>query len=274
MFKTSAKFLKKHIGLFRQARRGRQVGNPQVAILLGSGLSEAVPSLKNVFSIPYTKIPAFPSSSVEGHKGEISFGTLGKVSVMVFRGRFHLYEGLSPLTVSAPVWVAHRLGAKYFVQVSAAGGISAPFTSGKIMMVKDHLNFSFEDPLFEIPSKQRKPAFLDIRALYNKELQRICKTASRKTRVPIKSGTIAMTHGPCYETPAEVKMLKRLVADAVCMSGIPEAIIAHYLGLKILWLAVITNRAGQKTSHKSVVSAAEKAVPSVSKLLAEVIGKL
>ncbi len=267
MFDSAAALLRKKL-----ARRGGAAA-PRAAVLLGSGMSGALSSLEGAFSVPYEKLAGFPAARVEGHAGRLDCGAANGVPVVVFRGRFHLYEGRTPTEVAAPVRLAKALGASVFIQASAAGGIGKGFLPGSLALVRDHINFTGSDPLASVPLGERRPPFLDMSEAYAPALRARAKEAARKVKISLKEGVLAVTHGPTYETPAEVRHLERAGAHAVCMSGLCESVFARTLDLPTLFFLVITNRAAglskkkRPLAHEDVLRRAEAAQSRLSRLL-------
>lgn len=264
MFESAASFLRERLD-----KAG--VAPPRAAVLLGSGMGGVLPLGGNKLSLPYAEIPGFPAARVAGHEGTFEAGEAAGVAVAVFRGRFHLYEGLAPAEVAAPVFVARALGAQALFQTSAVGGIGKAFTRGALALARDHVNMTGRDPLTNIPVEERNPAFTDLSEVYPERLRRAALAAARKKKIPLKEGVLAVAHGPSYETPAEVRALAALGADAVCMSGVCESAFAAYLGLPVLFLLAVTNRAAGlgdgALSHDDVVAESKRLAAKISAIL-------
>jgi purine-nucleoside phosphorylase len=222
---------------------------PSVAIVLGSGLGQFADRLERAVRVPYAEIPHFPSPTVIGHSGALVAGTLAGRAVLVQSGRFHMYEGHPAALTALPVRVFARLGVGTLVLTNAAGGIRRSFESGTVMLIADHINLTFRNPLFGavLPGEERFP---DMSDPYDPELRALARRVARERKVPLAEGVYAGLLGPSYETPAEIRMLERLGADAVGMSTVVEVVAARAAGLRCLGLSAITNPAAGVTPHK------------------------
>ncbi|MBI5695817.1 MAG: purine-nucleoside phosphorylase [Nitrospirae bacterium] len=227
---------------FIRAKSGRPA---RTGIILGSGLGSLADCVEGRVSIPYQSIPGFPVSSVKGHKGELVLGTLSGIPVAVMQGRFHHYEGYGMPDVTLPVRVMAGLGVDTLVVTNASGGIREDLAPGTFMAVTDHINMMGVNPLAGLPQggDGGRDVFVDMTDAYDPGLAGILKDVAAAKGIYVSEGVLAAVSGPCYETPAEVRMLRALGADAVCMSTVPEVIIARYLGLRVLGLSLVTNRA-------------------------------
>ncbi|MBI5189734.1 MAG: purine-nucleoside phosphorylase [Nitrospirae bacterium] len=227
---------------FIRAKSGRPA---RTGIILGSGLGSLADCVEGRVSIPYQSIPGFPVSSVKGHKGELVLGTLSGIPVAVMQGRFHHYEGYGMPDVTLPVRVMAGLGVDTLVVTNASGGIREDLAPGTFMAVTDHINMMGVNPLAGLPQggDGGRDVFVDMTDAYDPGLAGILKDVAAAKGIYVSEGVLAAVSGPCYETPAEVRMLKALGADAVCMSTVPEVIMARYLGLRVLGLSLVTNRA-------------------------------
>jgi purine-nucleoside phosphorylase len=230
---------------------------PRVAAVLGSGLGGFGESLEGVRFLDYAAVPHFPRSTVVGHKGRFALGVCNGVSVLCMQGRFHYYEGYALEEVTFPVRVLARLGIRLLILTNAAGGISEKLVPGDLMILEDHLNLMGVNPLRGPHDERLGARFPDMSQVYAQRFgEALCKHAPAGT--PLKSGVYAALPGPSYETPAEIRMLARLGADAVGMSTVPEAIVASQMGLGVLGISGIANMAagkvaGHKLTHKEVV---------------------
>jgi len=235
---------------------------PAVAIVLGSGLGFLADEVRDPLRIRYADIPGFPEPGVAGHKGELVAGLLEKVPVLVQAGRFHLYEGHDAATAALPVRVFARLGVKTLIVTNAAGGIRPTFGSGTLMLIADHINLMFRNPLVG-PVLKGEERFPDMSDPYDRELRTLAREAAREAHVALEEGVYVALLGPSYETPAEVRMLARLGADAVGMSTVPEVIAARALGIRCLGFSIVTNPASgltaQPLSHQEVLAASAAA---------------
>lgn len=215
---------------------------PRIAIILGSGLGGLVQDVADPVIVPYAEVPGFPGVSVHGHAGQLVGGTLAGVPVVVFAGRFHAYEG-HPLQLTAfPVRVAHALGAQTLFVSNAAGGVNMAFAAGDLMVIEDHINLMFASPLTGTagPDETRFP---DMSSAYDVQLRGTLHSVANTLGLALRDGVYAALGGPAYETPAEVRMLRTLGADAVGMSTVPEVVMARMLGMRVAGVSCITNMA-------------------------------
>src|SRR5205823_12904387 len=222
----------------------RRLGDlqPTVAIVLGSGLGSVADAVQSAIRIPQSTIPGFPQPTAPGHKGELIAGTLEGVPALVQSGRFHLYEGHPPQVAALPVRVFARLGIRTLVVTNAAGGIRPSFRPPTLMLIADHINLMFRNPLVGpvAPGDERFP---DMSDPYDPTLRQLARDVARTERIPLEEGVYAGVLGPSFETPAEIRMLQRLGADAVGMSTVPEVIAARARGVRCLGFSSITNTA-------------------------------
>jgi purine-nucleoside phosphorylase len=243
---------------------------PLLALILGSGLGGVVDALDDVRRVPYSAIPYLPESSVRGHAGVLASGLLEGVPVLAFAGRLHLYEGHSPQAAAFPVRLAHALGARTLLVSNAAGGIRRTFRPGDLMVIRDQINLMWRSPLSG-PQRPDEPRFPDMVDAYDPALAALLLDAGRRARVRVVDGTYAGLPGPAYETPAEIRMLERLGADAVAMSIIHEVIVARALGMRVAGISCITNPAAGITpgplNHSDVVRVASRVVVDLLSLL-------
>jgi len=215
---------------------------PEIAIVLGSGLGGLVNDVQQSVAIPYNQIPDFPDVAIAGHAGKLVVGNLSGKIVAVFAGRFHSYEGY-PLQLTAfPIRVAHALGAQTLFVSNAAGGVRADFKPGELMIIEDHLNLTFASPLTGA-AEAGEVRFPDMSEAYDPGLRVALQAATKKIGITLRAGVYAMLPGPAYETPAEVRMLRSLGADAVGMSTVPEVTMARMLGMRVAGISCITNLA-------------------------------
>jgi purine-nucleoside phosphorylase len=216
---------------------------PGVLVVLGSGLGQMAEELDDRQSLETTALTDWPKSTVEGHAGFVHKGTIGKVSVLVFQGRVHRYEGYSPAEVVRSIRSAITWGVKTVVLTNAAGGIAPALAPGQLMILEDHLNLSGSNPLAGLPPDNRGDRFPDMSNLYTKALIALAERCADSQGSPLQKGVYAGLLGPSYETPAEIRMLSNLGASAVGMSTVLEAIAAGHLGAQVLGLSCITNKA-------------------------------
>ena len=247
---------------------------PAVAIVLGSGLGQLAERITDPLRIPYDAIPGFHVPTVVGHKGELVVGTLGGRTVVAQSGRFHMYEGHSADEAALPVRVFAVLGVQTLIVTNAAGGIRRTFGPGTVMLIRDHLNLTARSPLVgqALPGEERFP---DMSAAYDPELGRAARQVATEQGLPLEEGVYAGLLGPTYETPAEVRMLERLGADAVGMSTVIEVIAARARGLRCLGFSTITNAAAgisaAPLSHAEVMEVAAQVGERLGRIVAGVI---
>jgi len=240
---------------------------PRVAIVLGSGLGFLADDIADPLRILYRDIPGFPEPGVAGHKGELVAGTLEGVPVIVQAGRFHLYEGHSAALAALPVRVFAGLGIDTLIVTNAAGGVRRTFRTGSLMLIADHINFMWRNPLTgpREPGEERFPLMHEP---YDAELRAHARAVAREASIPLEEGVYAGLLGPSYETPAEVRMLERLGADAVGMSTVPEVVTARARGIRCLGFSSITNPAAGLTGDLLV----HEEVLAMGKEIARVLG--
>ena len=247
---------------------------PTVAIVLGSGLGALADRIADPLRIPYAGIPGFHAPTVQGHKGELVIGTLAGKAVIGQSGRFHMYEGYSADVAALPIRVFAALGVETLVVTNAAGGVRPSFGAGTIMLISDHLNLTGRNPLLG-PARDGETRFPDLSAAYDPALRAAAKRVAAGLGIPIQEGVYAGLLGPSYETPAEVRMLQHLGADAVGMSTVVEVVSARTLGLRCLGISTITNPgAGMgltPLSHAEVMETAAKAGAAVGQLIESVL---
>jgi len=235
---------------------------PRLGFILGSGLGLLTERFQNPFCLPYAQVPHFAASTVQGHAGQLVFGRLCGLPVVAMQGRIHLYEGIAPWRAALPARVLCRLGIEALVLTNAAGGIEADMQPGELMAIVDHLNLSGNNPLIGPNDESLGPRFLDVTHLYCPQLLQRMRKASCARGVPLREGVYAMLSGPSYETPAEIRMLRLLGAQAVGMSTVYEALVAHHMGTPVAALSCITNLAagmGALLSHSEVTLASAQA---------------
>lgn len=261
-----------------QYLKNRMTIHPEIAIVLGSGLGGLTKEIKVIDEIPYAEIPNFPVSTVPGHKGTLIFGTLNNVEVVVLNGRFHYYEGYPMDVVTYPQQVFAGMGIKKIVLSNAAGGMNPTFKVGDIMIIRDHINFFGTNPLLGLNDDTLGPRFPNMSEVYSHRLIRLAHAKAKEQNIYVQEGVYLGVTGPCFETPAEYKAYYILGADAVGMSTVPEAIMAHYRGMEIFAFSVITDLGvvGQvmKATHEEVLAAANTAEPNMVKLIKEMIPEM
>jgi purine-nucleoside phosphorylase len=248
-----------------------------VAIVLGSGLGFLADDVVDPIRIPYHTIPGFPEPGVAGHKGELVAGTLEGVPVLVQAGRFHLYEGHSAATAGLPARVFGELGVEILIVTNAAGGVRRTFPGGTLMLIADHINLMWRNPLAGAPQsgEQRFPIMHES---YDHKLRALTRAVAGDLGVALEEGVYVALLGPSYETPTEVRMLERLGADAVGMSTVPEVLVARSRGIRCLGFSIITNPGagitGEALSHEEVLAVSEQVARRLSILIRGVLARL
>jgi purine-nucleoside phosphorylase len=250
---------------------------PDIAIVLGSGLGQLAGRLEGARRIPYAEIAGFPRTTVVGHQGELVAGKLGGKPLLVQSGRFHLYEGHAAETVALPVRVMAALGIRTLLLTNAAGGIRRTFSRGALMMIADHVNLTFRNPLIG-PVPPGEERFPDMSEPYDGALRALAREVARERRIALEEGVYVQLLGPSYETPAEVRMAERLGADAVGMSTAVEVVAARARGMRCLAFSTITNPAagitGERLSHAEVMEVAARVAGDLERLVEGVVGGL
>lgn len=248
-----------------------------IALTLGSGLGGLAEKLEDAVSLPFRAIPGFPPVSVSGHAGHLIAGTLGARRVIVAAGRYHLYEGHSLDVVALPARVLHAIGVRTLFVSNAAGGINRTMRPGDLMIIEDHLNLMGRSPLAgpQLPDESRFP---DMSAPYDPALIAALRQTALDTGIPVTSGVYAALLGPSYETPAEVRMLERLGANAVGMSTVPEVLVARALGMRVAGVSCITNVAAGMSntplSHAEVLETTSRVAQSFDRLVTAFVQRL
>jgi len=255
-----------------------QVGyNPEVAIILGSGLGNLAYEIQDRIELSYGEIPYFKSSTVEGHEGKLIFGTIYDKKVVAMQGRLHYYEGYSMQEITFPIRVFEMLGVTVLICTNAAGGLNPTFKPGDLMIIRDHINLSGSSPLIGKNYELFGPRFPSMKEAYNKQLISITKQVAKELGVDIKEGIYAFMTGPQYETDAEVRMLITLGANAVGMSTVPEVIVAAHAGMEVLGISCITNVAGSEggiPTHEEVLDVASKIEQNFMSLVMDTIKQI
>ncbi|MCM3236885.1 purine-nucleoside phosphorylase [Heyndrickxia oleronia] len=242
--------------------QGKYTKTPRIGLILGSGLGVLADEIEDAVKIRYEDIPEFPISTVEGHAGQLVFGSLSGMEVVAMQGRFHYYEGYSFDQVTFPVRVMKELGVEVLVVTNAAGGVNETYEPGDLMIISDHINNMGSNPLIGPNDNRFGARFPDMSEPYNKELRLIARNVAEKLNIRIQEGVYVGNTGPTYETPAEVRMIRTFGGDAVGMSTVPEVIVAKHAGLKILGISCISNMASgildQPLTHDEVIETTEK----------------
>ena len=254
--------------------KSQMPNKPETAIILGTGLGRLSEKIEKTLCIPYSTIPNFPISTVEGHAGQLIFGRLGGKDIMAMEGRFHYYEGYSMQEVTYPIRVMYELGIKTLYVSNAAGGTNPSFRIGDIMVITDHINFLPEHPL-RGANYPNCPRFPDMSEAYDPDLIDLANSIAAEQGIKIKHGVYLATQGPTYETPSEYRMFAHWGADAVGMSTVPEVIVARQSGIRCFGMSVITdlgvNGKIVKVTHEDVQAAANAAQPRMASIIEEMI---
>jgi len=248
---------------------------PEYGVILGSGLGGFTEDIQIEFSIPYSEIPNFPISTVQGHKGALVFGTIGSKKVVAMQGRFHYYEGYDMKQVTFPVRVMKILGVTKLIVSNASGGVNPNYKIGSVILIKDHINMMPEHPLRGKNDERFGPRFLNMSEPYSKSMIQKAKEIAASSQIDVKEGVYMALQGPTFETLSEYRMVKNIGADCVGMSTVPEVIVARHMDIEVFGLSVITDMGDEENieevNHLEVLKAAEKAEPSVRKLIKELI---
>jgi purine-nucleoside phosphorylase len=250
---------------------------PQVGIILGSGLGDFAQEFENI-SVPYSSIPGFEQSTVQGHKSQLVFAEVAGKKVVMMQGRFHFYEGHPMEKVVYPIKVMKKLGVNTLIVTNAAGAINTDFRPADLMIITDHLNFMGTNPLIGANDESLGDRFPDMSEVYKKYLVEIAEKSAQELQIEVRKGVYAANTGPSYETPTEVKMLRMLGADAIGMSTVPEAIVANYCGMDVLGISCISNAASgvgeAALSHEEVIETTNIAKSKFKSLLLKVLEKI
>ena len=251
--------------------------SPKVGVVLGSGLGGLAADIERSKSIPFDDIPGFPAVSVQGHAGALISGELGGREIVALAGRFHMYEGHTPQLAAFPVRVMRELGVSTYFASNAAGGVRRDLAAGDLMIINDHLNLTGVNPLTG-PVEKGDERFPDMSAPYDPELRELMRRAALQVGIEVKEGVYAWLPGPSFETPAEVRMLERLGADAVGMSTVPEVIVARAMGMRVAAMSCIANAASGVTDapvlHADVLEVTARAARGFQALVREFLALL
>lgn len=258
--------------------RSRVADMPHIAIILGTGLGGLRNHIENQVIIPYTEIPNFPVSTVEGHSGNLIFGSLGGKRVIAMQGRFHYYEGYDMKQVTFPVRVFKALGVDTLFVSNAAGGMNKEFQVGDIMTITDHINLFPENPLRGKNYSELGPRFPAMTEAYSHRLVKLADDIASQKDIRLMHGVYVGTPGPTFETPAEYEYFRIIGGDAVGMSTVPEVIVANHASMEVYGISVITDLGGKDItevpSHEEVQLAAQKAEPKMVELIKGIIENL
>lgn len=265
--KEATDFIKSHYGK-----------KPEIGIILGSGLGSIADQVQNPVVLSYTSIPHFHGTSIEGHSGKMILGDFQGVPTVILQGRFHLYEGYPMDDVVLPTRTVASLGAHTLVLTNAAGGVNTKFRPGDVMVINDHLNLMCDNPLKGPNLSEWGPRFPDLSEAYHSSCVNALEEAASSLNIQLHKGVYAGLLGPTYETPAEVRMLRTLGADAVGMSTVPECIAANHLGVRVAGLSCITNLAAgitnAKLTHDEVIHFSREGAKKMTQILTKALPKL
>jgi len=273
--------IKKYVERVKKAAdfiKSKITETPEVCIVLGSGLHGIAEIVENPIRIPYKEIPEFPVSTAPGHKGELIFGKISGKYVALMNGRFHYYEGYHMRDVTFGVRVMQELGVKYLFLTNAAGGLNPDFEVGRPMIISDHINMMGDNPLIGPNIEEWGPRFPDMSNAYDKELRAVAKKVAEELNIPVYEGVYVAVAGPNFETPAELRMLRWMGADAVGMSTVPEVIAAAHRGTKVLAISAITDRAVpddlKPLTAEEVLEVAHRTGQLIAKIMIKVLERI
>jgi purine-nucleoside phosphorylase len=258
--------------------RSRLTAETDTALILGSGLGDLGDTAENAVRIPYSDIPHFPSSTAPGHRGQLVSGFLDSVPVLIMQGRFHYYEGYGMDVITFPIRVFKLLGIRKLIVTNAAGGINTGFAPGDLMLISDHIKMGGDHPLRGPNDDTFGPRFHDMSDAYWKEGRKTVRKAAEKLHTGLREGVYAYMTGPSFETPAEIRMLRTLGADAVGMSTVPEVITASHCGIQVIGISCISNMAAgildQPITSEEVIETGKMAAQKFSALIREALKTL
>jgi purine-nucleoside phosphorylase len=269
------------IGQGADAIRARTGHKPRVGLILGSGLNDLANSVQNADVIPFGDVPHWPTSTVHGHAGRLVIGALEGQPVLVMQGRIHFYEGYSMSQVTLPVRVMQRLGVEMLVVTNAAGGVNPEFAPGDVMLITDNLNMVGmvgNNPLMGPNLDVFGPRFPDMSRSYDAELMALARAAAQAGNLTLREGVYCGLSGPSFESPADLRFLRLVGADAVGMSTVPEVIVARHGGMRVLGLSGISNKANLDgstvTTHEEVIEAGKVITPKIETIVRGVLRAL
>lgn len=253
-------------------------GKADIGVILGSGLGDYAEALEDAVKLPYSEIPGFPRSTVAGHAGMWCCGTLYGKRVVMMQGRFHYYEGYGMKDVTLPVRVMQKIGVKTLIVTNAAGGVNLGYHPGELMVIGDIFSMTAQNPLIGPNLDAFGPRFPDMSCAFDKELRALAHECANEQGFALREGVYAQMTGPTYETPAEIRMLRTLGADAVGMSTVPEVVVARHGGMRVLGVSCITNMAAgildQPLNHAEVTETANRVKGQFRNLLDRIIEKM
>lgn len=251
---------------------------PDIAVILGSGLGELAQMAEDKTVIKFEDVPNMPASTVKGHAGQFVCGKIKGRKVFMMQGRIHYYEGNKMESIALPIYIMKKMGINKLIVTNAAGGVNTEFKPGDLMIIRDHINFAFNNPLIGKNDEKIGPRFPDMSQAYDRQFIDAAEKCSKDLNIEVKEGTYCMMPGPSYETPAEVRMVRILGGDAVGMSTVPEVIAAAHCGMRVLGISCITNMAcgilNKPLSHKEVIETSEKVKNKFTSLISEIINRI
>ena len=260
------------------AKAEEMLGRADTAVVLGSGLGDYGETFDQISKIKYSDLPGFPASTAPGHAGELMSGTKGGKRVLIMNGRFHMYEGIDVRQIAMPIRVMRLLGVQNLILTNAAGGVNLSFKPGDLMMINDYINLTGHSPLVGANMPEFGPRFPDMSHVFSRELQCICRQAAEQMGLSLQEGVYCWMTGPCYETPAEIRMIRLLGADAVGMSTVPDAMAAVHAGMNVLGISCITNMAAgildQPITHQEVLETGQRIQSDFRSLIDRIIAAL
>lgn len=258
----------------KDAVEARWSGTPKVGIILGTGLGGFAQEIQSEASIPYSEIPHFPVSTVEGHAGRLLFGKLSGVTVMAMEGRFHYYEGYHMQEITFPVRLMRAMGCDTLIVSNACGGLNPQYQTGDVMVIEDHINLMGDNPLIGKNDDRLGPRFPDMSAPYDKELLALARKIALQHQIPAQQGVYVAVAGPNLETRAEYRFLRAIGADVVGMSTVPEVLVARHAGMRCLGLSVVTDMclpdALEEADVQTIIRVAGDAEPKLRTIVREV----
>ncbi|MBU0493447.1 MAG: purine-nucleoside phosphorylase [Chloroflexi bacterium] len=270
---------REHLDETVAAIRQHTAQQPQIGLILGSGLGDLADAFEHVDRIPYRDIPYYPDSTAQGHAGELVIGQWEGCTVMTMRGRLHFYEGYSMAAITFPVRVMWAMGVHTLVVTNAAGGLVTDWEAGDLMLITDQINLpgmAGHGPLTGPNDDTLGPRFLDVRGAYDVSLQGIARRVARAQGLTLREGVYVMNAGPCFETPAEIAFMAGIGGNAVGMSTAPEVVVARHAGMRVLGISCITNIAigADKADHEEVLAMAASVKPRFSALIRGILREL
>lgn len=256
----------------------RGAATPTIGLILGSGLGDLAEQIEEAVRIPYSEIPHFPVSTVAGHAGQLVIGKLMGQTVVAMQGRIHFYEGYTMAQVTFPVRVMQALGVKSLIVTCACGGLNPAFEAGDLMLITDHINMMGVDPLRGPHEESLGPRFPAMVDAYNPELRQVALKVAEELGFQLQQGVYSPISGPCYNTSAELRMLRMLGSDTVGMSTVPEVVVARHMGMRVLGIACITDMALHDSpvhlTHEQVMEVANRTKPRFQNLIKGVLAQM